>query len=61
MTNPVAMNTSNAQYAVTKYYFPLRKQGSLKKDLNLGSSKKMYQNETRTFCHNGKQRGSQSQ
>lgn len=58
MTNPVAMNTSSSQYAVSKYYFPLKEPRLLegKAASRFGSGNA--QDETGTFCHTGKQRSS---
>lgn len=60
MTNPVAMNTSNAQYTATKYCFPLKETGLFEERPDSRFKSENVPDETRTFCPNGKQRGSQS-
>ena len=59
MTNPAAISTSIAYYAVSKYYFPLKELGLLEEKAHSSSGSGNVQDETRTFCHTGKQTGSQ--
>lgn len=56
MTNPVTMNTSNSQYAATKYYFPQKKTGLFEERHDSKFESENVPDETKTFSHNGKQR-----
>lgn len=58
MTNPVATNTSNAQYAATKYYSPWKETGFFKERPD--SKLENVPDETRIFCHNEQQRHSKT-